>query len=75
MLLCLMMGLMMGLMTGPAFGQSVDIPAAMDSDTKAPPTFAVLQYGHQFETDVEDGGGTTMAGYRVLRPRSSRRPR
>jgi hypothetical protein len=57
----LLLCLMMGLMTGPAFGQAVDIPAAMDSDLKAPPTFAVLQYGHQFETDVEDGGGTTMA--------------
>jgi hypothetical protein len=45
--------------SGPAFGQAVDIPAAMDSDTKAPPTFASFQYGHQFETDVEDGGGTT----------------
>lgn len=40
-----------------AFAQAVDIPAVLDADLKAPPTAAVLQYGHQFGADVEDGGG------------------
>jgi len=39
-----------------ASAQSIDIPAALDPNLKAPPTVASLQYGHQFETDVEDDG-------------------
>lgn len=53
----LLAALFVCLMTGPAFGQIVDIPAAMDSDLKAPPTVATFQYSHQFEADVADGGG------------------
>jgi len=45
---------------GVASAQSIDIPAALAPDPKAPPTVATLQYGHQFETDVEDDG-TEMA--------------
>lgn len=45
---------------GVASAQSIDIPAALAPDLKAPPTVATLQYGHQFETDVEDDG-TEMA--------------
>lgn len=40
----------------PASAQLVDIPAILDSDLKAPPTVATLQYGHQFKADVEDDG-------------------
>ena len=40
-----------------AFAQAVDIPAVLDADLKAPPTAAVVQYGHQFGADVGDGGG------------------
>jgi len=39
-----------------AFGQAVDIPAIVNADPKAPPTFAMVQYGHQFKADVEDPG-------------------
>lgn len=56
-----LVALLASLVAAPAFGQSVDIPAAMDSDLDAPPTVATLQYGHQFGADVEDGGGTEMS--------------
>lgn len=49
------------LAAGSAFAQAVDIPAILDADLKAPPTSAVVQYGHQFGADVEDGGKTEMA--------------
>jgi hypothetical protein len=39
-----------------AFGQAIDIPAIVNADPKAPPTFAMVQYGHQFKADVEDPG-------------------
>jgi hypothetical protein len=44
-----------------AHAQAVDIPAILDADLKAPPTAVVLQYGHQFGAEVEDGGGTEVA--------------
>lgn len=44
-----------------ASAQAVDIPAILDADLKAPPTAVVLQYGHQFGADVDDGGGTRIA--------------
>lgn len=44
------------LIGGSAFAQSVDIPAIMDADLKAPPTAVTVQYGHQFKADVEDLG-------------------
>ncbi len=44
-----------------AAGQAVDIPAVLDAEVKAPPTIAIVQYGHQFAADVEDGGGTEHA--------------
>ncbi|MBY0401395.1 hypothetical protein K2X89_13940 [Myxococcota bacterium] len=39
------------------FAQAVDIPAVLDADLQAPPTAAIAQFGHQFTTDVADGGG------------------
>ena len=47
--------LSLALISGPAFAQSVDIPAIMDADLKAPPTAITVQYGHQFKADVDDG--------------------
>lgn len=44
----------------PATAQIVDVPAVLEPDLKAPPMSAVVQYGHQFEADVEDAG-TKMA--------------
>jgi hypothetical protein len=44
------------LVAGPALGQIVDIPAILDSDLNAPPMSATVQYGHQFQADVEDAG-------------------
>ncbi len=49
--------LLASFIAAPAFSQAVDIPAVMDSDLKAPPTVATLQYGHQFGTGV--GGDDT----------------
>jgi len=54
----LLAALLASFIAAPAFGQAVDIPAALDSDLEAPPTVATFQYGHQFKADVEDGGGT-----------------
>ena len=34
--------------------QSIDIPAIMSPDLEAPPTAAMVQYGHQFKADVEN---------------------
>lgn len=48
--------LILPLIAGSALAQSVDIPAIMDPDLKAPPTVVGVQYGHQFKTDVEDSG-------------------
>jgi hypothetical protein len=45
---------------GSAFAQSIDIPAALSPDLKAPPTIVTVQAGHQFSVDVEDNG-TEMA--------------
>jgi hypothetical protein len=53
------------LASGSAFAQIVDIPAIMDPSAKGPPTFVQLQYGHQFETDVDDDG-TDYARNNVL---------
>ena len=44
-----------------AAAQAVDIPAVLEAEAKAPPTLAIVQYGHQFAADVEDGGGTEHA--------------
>jgi hypothetical protein len=41
---------------GSAFAQSVDIPAIMDPDVKAPPTVISAKFNHQFGVDVEDAG-------------------
>jgi hypothetical protein len=48
--------LIIGGIAGSASAQAVDIPAVLAADMKGPPTFMTLQYGHQFKTDVEDGG-------------------
>jgi len=48
--------LIVGGIAGSASAQTVDIPAILGADAKGPPTFMTLQYGHQFKTDVEDGG-------------------
>ena len=48
--------LIIGGIAGSASAQAVDLPAILAADTKGPPTFITLQYGHQFKTDVEDGG-------------------
>ena len=37
---------------GSAFAQSIDIPAALNPDLKAPPTIVTVQGGHQFNVDV-----------------------
>jgi hypothetical protein len=52
----LVVGLVLLLAATSASAQSVDIPAIMDPDVKAPPTMIALQYGHQFKADVEDDG-------------------
>lgn len=44
------------LASGSAFAQAIDLPAILDADLKAPPTSAIVQYGHQFEADVENSG-------------------
>lgn len=49
------------LASGFAAAQAVDIPAILDADLMAPPTAAILQYGHQFGAEVEDGGETELA--------------
>lgn len=49
----------------PVFAQAIDLPAVLDSDLKAPPTSANLQYSHQFEADVEEAG-TELARHNVL---------
>ena len=63
--------LLIGGIATPASAQAVDIPAILSADTKGPPNFVTLQYGHQFKTDVEDGGAEMsrdnaffMAGHR-----------
>jgi len=48
------------LIAGSALAQGIDIPAMLNPDLKAPPTAINLQYGHQFEVDV-DNSGTDMA--------------
>ena len=48
---------LLGLLHAPvADAQSVDIPAMVTADERVPPTVATFQYGHQFESDVEDIG-------------------
>ncbi len=48
--------LIVGGIAGSASAQAVDIPAILSAELEGPPTFMTLQYGHQFKTDVEDGG-------------------
>jgi hypothetical protein len=48
--------LIVGGVAESAFAQTVDLPAILAADLEGPPSFAALQYGHQFKTDVEDGG-------------------
>jgi hypothetical protein len=48
--------LIVGGIVGSASAQIVDIPAILAADMKGPPNFVTVQYGHQFKTDVEDGG-------------------
>jgi hypothetical protein len=64
--------LIIGGIATTAFAQAVDIPAILSADAKGPPNFVTLQYGHQFKTDVEDGGAEMsrenaffMAGHRA----------
>jgi hypothetical protein len=53
----LLVGMLLLLLgSGSARAQSIDIPAALEPDLKLPPTTAVFQYGHQFQSDVEDSG-------------------
>jgi hypothetical protein len=63
--------LIVGGVAGSAFAQAVDIPAILSAEITGPPSFVTLQYGHQFKTDVEDGGADMsrdnaffMAGHR-----------
>jgi hypothetical protein len=46
--------LVLGLVPATAFAQAVDVPNMVIPGRQAPPTFAMVQYGHQFETDVDD---------------------
>jgi len=39
---------------GSVLAQAVDIPAIMSPDLKAPPTAVMVQYGHQFKTDIDN---------------------
>ncbi len=48
--------LIVGGIAGSASAQGVDIPAILSAELEGPPSFITLQYGHQFKTDVEDGG-------------------
>lgn len=53
---------MLAVVAGGRVGaQAVDIPAILDADLKAPPTIAIVQYGHQFGAEIEDGGGTELS--------------
>jgi hypothetical protein len=45
---------------GAASAQSIDIPAALNPDLKAPPTIITAQAGHQFSVDA-GGSGTKIA--------------
>ena len=48
--------LIVGGIAGSALAQAIDIPAILSADLEGPPSFINIQYGHQFKTDVEDGG-------------------
>ncbi len=50
----LFLGLLLLLLPGRAIAQAIDVPAMVNANRKAPKTFATLQYGHLFESDVDD---------------------
>jgi hypothetical protein len=44
----------LGILPTNVFAQAIDVPDMVMPGRNAPPTIATVQYGHQFETDVDD---------------------